>query len=105
MPELRTAKTLGYYVNSHCTSELEKAYGSHLEDMELNDRNALIVILANYVYVNSVPLWEGTPFHICAEEVISEERDLTSDQFCDILEILELITVDQARNLLHAISS
>ncbi|KAM3091144.1 hypothetical protein ACKFKG_26825 [Phormidesmis sp. 146-35] len=105
MPELRTANTVGFYVDGHCISELEKAYGAHLEDMGINDRNALMVILAHFVYVNSIPMWEGTPLHVVAEEVISEDRDLTSDQFCDILETLEGIEVWQARGLLSALSS
>ncbi|KAM3105304.1 hypothetical protein [Phormidesmis sp. 146-33] len=111
MSELRTAKTLGYYVSADCTDQLQRQYGSYLEAIDINDRNALMAILAYYTFINAVPLWEGTSFYDVATELFpgdcapEDDRDVTSTEFSDILEILENITPDQARELLHAISS
>jgi hypothetical protein len=105
MPELRTAKTLGYYINSHRTNRLEVTYGSYLENMDINDRNGLMLCLASFIYINDIPIFEGKLFYDCAAIAISEDLDFTGDDFGDILETLEGITVPEARDLLHALSS
>jgi hypothetical protein len=105
MPELRTASTLGYYFSGVLSDKLQKTYGSFLEEMCINDRNCLMLCLSSFIYINDVPIQEGTSLYDCAAAVVQEDMDYTSDEFGNILEILAPITVDQARNLLHAISS
>jgi hypothetical protein len=105
MPKLRTDSTLGYYFDGPVSLKLQKNYGSFLEEMFINDRNCLMLCLSSFIYINDIPIHEGTSLYDCAAAVIQEDMDYTSDEFGNILEILEPITVGQARDLLHALSS
>ena len=100
-------KPIQYTVQTPGIDALTHQYGSSLQDLDLHDRNALVLTLASYCYLNAIPIYKlhsGIDLKVSAASAIPEDDDVTTDAFTSILDTLADLTPDHAKGLILALS-